>query len=64
MMKSVHSALAHPDTSGFRNRSPNMTMNIQIQIQNRESHSSDQNTWPVPNSAAIIRCARDRFDEG
>src|SRR5262245_26168249 len=54
MMKMHHRALAHPDRSSLRKMSPKTTISSQIQMKKRKNHNMDQNTWPVPNSAASM----------
>src|SRR5262245_66324315 len=54
MMKMHQIALAHPDRSWLRKMSLNTTISSQIQMKNRKNQRKDQNTCPVPNSAASI----------
>ena len=54
MTKITHSALAQPERSWLRKMSLKTMIRIQIQMKNRKNQSIDQNTWPVPHSAATM----------
>ncbi len=54
MMKITQSALAQPLRSWLRKTSLKTMISSQIQMKNMKNHRNDQNTWPVPKSAASV----------